>query len=58
LIQSIRNPLAASVLLVLIQANTTHAQTPDFVVTATRTPLAITQAGSAITVIPGEEIAK
>ncbi|WP_048708616.1 TonB-dependent receptor plug domain-containing protein [Microvirga massiliensis] len=50
--------MAASALLLLPQANVALAQTPDFVVTATRTPLAVTQAGSAITVISGEEIAK
>jgi vitamin B12 transporter len=50
--------LAASALLLLPPANAALAQTPDFVVTATRTPLAVTQAGSAITVISGEEIAK
>ena len=41
-----------------------HAQTPsdppaaDFVVTPTRTPQAISRAGSAVTVITAEEIAK
>ena len=34
------------------------APIPDFVVTATRSPLAITQAGSAISVITSEEIEK
>jgi vitamin B12 transporter len=57
-LQSFRRPLAASALVLLPQANAALAQEPDFVVTATRTPLAVTQAGSAITVIPGEEIAK
>jgi len=40
------------------QSVTDPAARPDFVVTATRSPLAISQAGSAISVITAEEIAK
>lgn len=57
--------LAASVSLCALANGAAQAQTitepapaPDFVVTATRSPLAITQAGSAISVITAEEIAK
>ncbi|MCG7394782.1 TonB-dependent receptor [Microvirga sp. ACRRW] len=57
--------LAASVSLCALSLSIAHAQTagdpapaPDFVVTATRSPLAISQAGSAISVITAEEIEK
>ncbi len=40
------------------QSVTESAPAPDFVVTATRSPLAVTQAGSAVSVITSEEIAK
>lgn len=40
------------------QAQDSSLPVPDIVITATRTPLAITQAGSAISVITAEEIAK
>lgn len=55
----------ASVSLCALAGNGAYAQTasdptplPDIVITATRTPLAISQAGSAISVITAEEIAK
>jgi len=57
--------LAASVSLFTLSLGAAHAQTvteaapaPDFVVTATRSPLAVSQAGSAISVITAEEIEK
>lgn len=57
--------LAASVSICALSLGAAQAQSvaepalaPDFVVTATRSPLAISQAGSAISVITGEEIAK
>jgi vitamin B12 transporter len=57
--------LAASVSLCALSLSAAHAQTinepvplPDIVVTATRSPLAISQAGSAISVITSEEIEK
>ncbi|HZH52396.1 MAG TPA: TonB-dependent receptor [Microvirga sp.] len=57
--------LAASVSFCALFVGTAQAQSPevstslpDLVVTATRTPLAISQAGSAISVITAEEIAK
>jgi vitamin B12 transporter len=57
--------LAASVSLCAVSIGIAQAQTvtdptilPDIVVTATRSPLAIQQAGSAISVITAEEIAK
>ena len=40
------------------QAVTDPAPLPDFVVTATRSPLAVSQAGSAISVITAEDIEK
>lgn len=40
------------------QTQTQSRPAPDFVVTATRSPLAISEAGSAITVITADEIAK
>ncbi len=56
---------AASVSFFALLLGGAHAQTaadpaplPDLVVTATRTPLAISQAGSAISVITSEEIAR
>ncbi|MEZ0167266.1 TonB-dependent receptor plug domain-containing protein [Microvirga sp. TS319] len=61
----LRRIFAASVSLCVISLDAALAQAfadsipePDFVVTATRSPLAISQAGSAISVIPGEEIEK
>jgi vitamin B12 transporter len=57
-----RHFLAAAVSLLALQVPSAQAQeanpVPDFVITATRTPQAISRAGSAISVIPGEEIAK
>jgi len=57
--------IAASVSLCALSLGTAQAQTvtdpapvPDFVVTATRSPLAVSQAGSAISVITAEEIEK
>ena len=52
--------LAACALPSLAQAQTpsTPPPAPDFVVTPTRTPQAISRAGSAVTVITAEEIAK
>jgi vitamin B12 transporter len=57
--------LAASASLCVLSISAANAQSvtdpaplPDIVITATRTPLAITQAGSAISVIPGEDVAK
>lgn len=57
--------LAASVSFLALSLGALRAQTftepapaPDFVVTATRSPLAISQAGSAISVITAEEIEK
>lgn len=57
--------LAASVSFCALSIGVAHAQSiaesapaPDFVVTATRSPLAISRAGSAISVITAEEIAK
>ncbi|MGO4573238.1 TonB-dependent receptor plug domain-containing protein [Microvirga sp. 2TAF3] len=59
-----RRLLAASVSLWALSLGAAQAQSiteptlvPDIVITATRTPLAITRAGSAISVIKGEEIA-
>ncbi len=56
---------AASVSLYTLSLGTVYAQTandavplPDIVVTATRSPLALSQAGSAISVITAEEIAQ
>jgi len=61
----LRRLLAASVSVCALSFEAAQAQSvntplpaPDFVVTATRSPLAITQAGSAISVITAEEIAK
>lgn len=61
----LRRVLAASVSLCTVSLGAAQAQTftdpvpaPDFVVTATRSPLAISQAGSAISVITSEEIEK
>ncbi|WP_414475847.1 TonB-dependent receptor plug domain-containing protein [Microvirga sp. M2] len=61
----LRRFFAASVSLCVISLDAARAQTfadpipePDFVVTATRSPLAISRAGSAISVIPGEDIEK
>ena len=56
-------PLAAAFSLCLLSAGSASAQSepvplPDIVVTATRTPQAVSRAGSAITVITAEEIAK
>jgi vitamin B12 transporter len=54
-------PLAAAFSFCLLSTGSAHAQaepTPDFVVTATRTPQAVSRAGSAITVITADEIAK
>jgi vitamin B12 transporter len=55
-----RRLLAAAVSICVSQAaaQAQSVPTPDIVVTATRTPLAISQAGSAISVITAEEIAK
>ncbi|WP_445502522.1 TonB-dependent receptor plug domain-containing protein [Microvirga sp. G4-2] len=60
-----RRVLAVSVSFFALSLGALQAQTftepvpaPDFVVTATRSPLAISQAGSAISVITAEEIAK
>ncbi|WP_243374877.1 TonB-dependent receptor plug domain-containing protein [Microvirga solisilvae] len=57
--------LAASVSFCALSLGAVHAQTvtdpiplPDFVVTATRSPLAISEAGSAISVITAEDIEK
>lgn len=55
--------LAASISLCALSVGAAQAQSssepiPDIVITATRSPLAVTQAGSAISVITGEEIAK
>jgi vitamin B12 transporter len=65
MVKALRRPVAAAVLS-CASAALAHAQspgppapgTPDFVVTATRTPQAIERAGSAITVITADEIAK
>jgi vitamin B12 transporter len=57
-----RHVLAATVSFCTLQAASAQAQdaspAPDIVITATRTPLAIAEAGSAISVISGEEIAR
>lgn len=60
-----RRMLAASISFCALSIGAAHAQSvneaapiPDFVVTATRSPLAISQAGSAISVITSEEIEK
>lgn len=56
---SSRRFYAATISLCALQVSSAQAQsspTPDFVVTATRSPLAISQAGSAITVITADEI--
>lgn len=55
--------LAASVSFCALSIGVAQAQSsaepvPDIVITATRSPLAVTQAGSAISVITSEEIAK
>jgi vitamin B12 transporter len=59
---SSRRLLAASLSVCALESTGALAQdaspVPDIVVTATRTPLSISQAGSAISVISGEEIAK
>ena len=65
MVKALRRPVAAAVLS-CASAALAHAQSPgppapdapDFVVTATRTPQAIGRAGSAITVITADEIAK
>lgn len=61
----LRRILAASVSLCALELSGAQAQTftepvliPDIVVTATRSPLAISQAGSAISVITSDEIEK
>ncbi|MBF9234886.1 TonB-dependent receptor plug domain-containing protein [Microvirga alba] len=65
MLTSPRRTLAASVSFCALLIGAAQAQNatpslpiPDIVITATRTPLAITQAGSAISVITAEEIAK
>jgi vitamin B12 transporter len=65
MVKALRRPVAAAAL-ACASGTFAHAQspgpsapdTPDFVVTATRTPQAIGRAGSAITVITADEIAK
>ncbi len=65
MIVPLRRVFAASVSLCALSMGAAHAQTvtepvpiPDIVVTATRSPLAISQAGSAISVITAEDIEK
>ncbi|MXQ13999.1 TonB-dependent receptor plug domain-containing protein [Microvirga makkahensis] len=65
MIVPLRRAFAASVSFCAFSLGTAHSQTvtesmplPDIVVTATRSPLAISQAGSAISVITSEDIEK
>ncbi len=65
MIVPLRRVFAASVSLCALSLGAAHAQTvtepvpvPDIVVTATRSPLAISQAGSAISVITADDIEK
>ena len=65
MIVPLRRVFAASVSLCALSLGAAHAQTvtepmpiPDIVITATRSPLAISQAGSAISVITAEDIEK
>lgn len=65
MLMSSRCLLAASVSVCALASGAAHAQSasqpalvPDIVITATRSPQAISRAGSSISVIPGEEIAK
>ena len=56
-----RRLMAATVSVCALQAGAAQAQdilVPDVVVTATRSPLSLAEAGSAISVISGEEIAR